>query len=85
MNHENRDGTFTANVGVVSSADRLQIQAMTDRGLSITLVDKLGLASDHESFTLPGEIRLCATAHSELSLLSSANRCLTTGRSSGCV
>jgi hypothetical protein len=27
------------------------------------LFDEFGLASDHECFTLPGEIRLCANPH----------------------
>jgi hypothetical protein len=31
LNHENRDGTFTADVRVALSADRLQIEALTDR------------------------------------------------------
>jgi len=33
------------------------------------LVAKFGLASDYECFTLPGEIRLCATPHRRLSLV----------------
>jgi len=31
LNRENRDGTFTADVGVVSSAGACKYKAMTDR------------------------------------------------------
>ena len=37
LNYENRGGTFTGDVGVVSSADRLQF----------VLFDEFGLPSDH--------------------------------------
>ncbi|HET9713414.1 MAG TPA: hypothetical protein VFP64_16085, partial [Pyrinomonadaceae bacterium] len=37
LKHENREGTFTADVRVASSADRPQLEAMTE-GLSITML-----------------------------------------------
>ena len=51
-----REGTFTADVGVVSSADRLQIDAITVGALDnyVVLFDEFRLASGHECFTLRG-------------------------------
>jgi hypothetical protein len=58
------EGAYTADVGVVSSADHLQIEAITVRALDNYFV----LFSEFwpqttNGFTLPGESRLCDTTH----------------------
>jgi hypothetical protein len=61
------EGAYTADVGVVSSADHLQIEAITVRALDNYFV----LFSEFwpqttNGFTLPGESRLCDTTHKAL-------------------
>src|ERR1051325_2714753 len=71
LEYGNRDGTFTADVGVVSSADRLQIEAMIDGTLEnyVSFVRQICLGPDHECFTLPRKFSLCANTHRKVSLL----------------
>ena len=46
----------------------------------VVFFDEFGLASDHECFTLPGKIRLCASPHRRLSLLRVSDRAAAGGR-----
>jgi hypothetical protein len=60
------EGSLTADIGVVSSSPgRLQIDVITVGAFDSysVLFDEFRLASDHVSFTLPEEFRLCATPH----------------------